>query len=633
MERKLYSEVDKISYIQSKSYSEFMDYVINTVLYVLNPQGKLPPKLKEQNLWFIFASSLPNLAAKVDFDKWILIIDKEEVKAKYLEVQRLFQQNYQPDNNLTYYPLHMIKSSNSSKFVHGLPYIEIMNKWEWEFNHDSAKLRDYIEVYRDKLHIDDCVEIVSATVIWRFIYLRIKNGGYDITIPMWYSTKHETFTTRENYSIELVDSLGNIFSPMWVDFIEYYFSDEEIRENVEKAHKANSRYMLNFFAWRAPEYVTEENYKRYYYHEIEDENMTEEEIFKNYHWILHHFPSWKRVIIEQVNGNNWNYLSTTQDQILPNYWKKHDTPEERDNYNYWKDTYQKELHRLIDLWVDSFRIDLAHGFRKDNDCKLLDSLIFEAVKEAKSEYDKNIFFVLETYDFSYYWWTNPAHFRDWNVDLPYSAVKVYHKDIEDKLAHLREWWGLDNFFWDLVWLFQDMRWIFGEMAAFSTFDDYNLKMIAERSWIKHSYILEMQLLLWKAWFNILSLDRDFLWEDWELIPTVPWWRENNYWSWKFETHRFLSPDEFQKHLDNDILSLYKNSDSMKLLESVWNLPPIKWISIDRAWKKLSFVFEDNSMIVFEFPYLMENWRPYLIESDKKQVKIDDTILSNIEILF
>lgn len=629
MENVFYSEIDKVNFIQSKVYTDFTNFVINTVSYILNPQWKLPPKLKDHNLWYIFASSLPNLAAEVDFDKWIVSIDKDRVKNNYGEVQDLFELKYNPDNNLTYYPLHMIKPSNSSKFVHWLPYIDILEKWENEFDRDSEKLKSYIEKYRDKLHIDSDVNIVSARVVWRSIHLRISNWKFDVTIPLWYSTKREKFYLNDDKSIELVDPVWNIFSPQWVDSIEYYFTDEEIKENVEKAHKQKSKYMLNFFAWRAPEYVTEENYKRYYYHEIDENILDDEDIFSNHSWVVHHFKSWKIVVIEQVNDKNWNYLSTTQDQILPNYWNKYWTEEEKDNFNYWKNIYQRELHRLIDLWVDCFRIDLAHGFRKNNNCKLLDSLIFESIKYARAEYGKNIYFVLETYDFSDYWWTKPATFRDWNINLPYSAVKVYHKDIEDKLANLKEHNWLENFMSDLTWLFQDLRWIYGEMPAFSTFDDFNLKSISEKSWIKHIHILEMQLLLWKAWFNILSLDRDFLWEEWELIPTVPWWAEEIYWSWKFKTHKFLNLDELQKHIEKDILTIYNESDSVKLLEELSSLPTIKWLYIDKNDKKLIFVFDDNTKRVFDFPFLMNDWRPYTISSNSNLQNLSEDLQDEI----
>jgi hypothetical protein len=63
---------------------------------------------------------------------------------------------------------------------------------------------------------------------------------------------------------------------------------------------------------------------------------------------------------------------------------------------------------------------------------------------------------------------------------------------------------------DLKWLFQDIRGIHGEMMAASTFDDYTLYSIAEKSGINFKHILEMEMLLGKAGYNILSLDRDFL---------------------------------------------------------------------------------------------------------------------------
>jgi hypothetical protein len=63
-------------------------------------------------------------------------------------------------------------------------------------------------------------------------------------------------------------------------------------------------------------------------------------------------------------------------------------------------TYKKELYRLVNFGVDSFRIDLAHGFRKNNDCNLLNTLITDIVEYANKKLDKNVYFILETYDFS-----------------------------------------------------------------------------------------------------------------------------------------------------------------------------------------------------------------------------------------
>ncbi|MDP2396072.1 MAG: hypothetical protein Q8S84_02780 [bacterium] len=38
--------------------------------------------------------------------------------------------------------------------------------------------------------------------------------------------------------------------------------------------------MINFFSWRAPEYVTKENYKNYYYFEVEPDLGDEEAVLK-----------------------------------------------------------------------------------------------------------------------------------------------------------------------------------------------------------------------------------------------------------------------------------------------------------------------------------------------------------------
>ncbi|MDP2396073.1 MAG: hypothetical protein Q8S84_02785 [bacterium] len=51
---------------------------------------------------------------------------------------------------------------------------------------------------------------------------------------------------------------------------------------------------------------------------------------------------------------------------------------------------------------------------------------------------------------------------------------------------------------DLKWLFQDIRGIYGEMMAASTFDDYTLYSIAQKSGIDFKHILEMEMFLGKA---------------------------------------------------------------------------------------------------------------------------------------
>lgn len=628
---------------QSRLDSDFMAYTTAMVRYVLNPQGKLPPKLKENNLWFIFATNLLNLAAKIDFSSGIVTVEKEMVIDTYCEIQKILDVEYKPDNNLCYYPLYIMKTSNSSKFIHGLPYIEILKKWYNEFNQNSEELRDFIETLREKLHIDSNIEIVSARVVGRSIYLRMKNDEFDVTIPLWYSTKRETFTRDSWETIELNDSFGNIFSPQWAESINYYFSDEEIKNSIDIAHEQWAKYMINFFAWRAPEYVTANNYKNYYHNIVED-FMSDEEAIKHYDWVLHHFNDGERVIIKQVNDKNWNFLSSTQDQILPNYWNRKGNEQEQENYKYWKNTYEKELIRLINLWVDSFRIDLAHGFRKNNDCNLLNTLITDIIEYAKKEYDKKIYFILETYDFSNFWGTNPATFRDWNNSLPYPAIKVYHKETEDKLTDVKGYNWLENLIGDLHWLYQDIRGIYGEMMAASTFDDYTLYDIAEKSGIDYKCILEMEMLLGKAGYNILSLDRDFLWEHWEIIPTVPGGREQSYGTGKFSTHSFSSKDEFQVRTDNNSKTIYEKSEAVKILKRISDFPEIKGLTIDKSSKKLMFIFDDNSRRVFDFSDLMNWWQPYteiskelpkmLLEKDIQNLikleELEDELASNLK---
>ncbi|MDP2396071.1 MAG: hypothetical protein Q8S84_02775 [bacterium] len=58
-----------------------------------------------------------------------------------------------------------METSNSSKFIHGLPYVEILEKWNGEFEQNPLKLKVFIEKLRDKLHIDSDLEIVSAKVV------------------------------------------------------------------------------------------------------------------------------------------------------------------------------------------------------------------------------------------------------------------------------------------------------------------------------------------------------------------------------------------------------------------------------------------------------------------------------------
>lgn len=597
------------SELQSRLDTELMNYVSSMVRYIINPQNKLPPNLKENNLWFIFASNLLNLAAKPDFKTGIVKVDRDDVIESYYDLQSIMNIEYKPDNNLTYYPLYMIKTSNSSKFIHGLPYVDILEKWEKEFEQNPEKLVKYIEKQRARLHIDDDIEIVSAKVVGRSIHLRIKNELFDVTIPLWYSTKHQLFTNKNWETIELNDCYWNIFSPQWTDAINYYLTDEEIKQNIENAHNQWARYMVNFFAWRAPEYVSEENYKHYYHSEV-DTDLSDEEAIRQYDWVLHHFKNNKRVIVKQVNDKDWNFLSSTQDQILPNYGTKNWTDTEKNNYNYWKNTYEKELYRLVNLWVDSFRIDLAHWFRKNNDCDLLYTLISDLVVYAELKLKKKIFFVLETYDFSNFWGTTPATFRDWNNNFSYPAVKVYHKETEEKFSDIKSFNWLDHLIQDLHWLLQDIRGIHGEMMAASTFDDFTLFDIAKNSGIDFKHILEMEMLLGKAGYNILSLDRDFLWEHWEIIPTVPGWHEEHYGTGKFITHSLSSSDEFQIHLDKNSKSIYESSDSINTLRKINDYWEISWISIDKNNKKLIFHFSNNSKRIFDFHILMNGWIPY-----------------------
>ena len=626
--------------------SPFMVYLTAMTRYLLNPDEKLPPRLKENSSGYIFVSNINNLGTKVDFKNGRLDIDIEKAIETYKKIQNRFAESFNPDDNLTFYPINIIKSSNSSKFIHGLPYRKILWKRKEEFEENPDKLKKYIEEHRKKLHIDDDVEIVSTKIRnWR-VQLRMKVWGiHDVTMQIGYPTKSETRYDEKWNSINMIDPLGNLFSPQWVDDITYNISDEKIKELADNAHENWAKFMMNFFAWRAPEYVTEENYKHYYYEEIGDNMPDTDEVNDNAMrdgYVLHRFSNNKLVRIKLV----WweNNLAHTQDQLMPNYWNK----EEKENFNYWKKVYQKNLHNLIDLGVDSFRIDLAHGFGKEDDFTLFKSLIKEATLYAKTKYNKKISFTLETYDYSQVKWewkvkTTPESFLEWNNELSYPAIKVYHKKTEE---YLLEIWNkendedkllvLDKLMEDFRRLFQDPHKGNYQMMTASSFDDFTLSKIAETVGIEHKHIEEFKILLGKACYNVFSLDRDFLWDKWEIIPSVPGGHrvegeeeeEEEEEEWKVDTHTISNDEEFLEKISKDPEVIFYESEWIKILNSLKTRSKVTGLSI--IDKKLIFTFRSGRRRIFDFEKLIKWWIPYTEYSVERPKKVDEKDMKNLK---
>ena len=617
--------------LQWKIDSRFMKYITEMTRYVLNPDNKLPPKLKENNSGYTFVTNINDLATDVDFEKGIINTNIEESIKCYKKIQECFSDHYNPDNNLTYYPINLIKSSNSSKFIHGLPYGKILWEKRTEFEKNPDKLKEYIESFREKLHIDKNVEIVSAKIRNDRIQLRMKIGDkHDVTMAIGYPTKQEVRYNEDWEAIDVFDSNGNLFSPQWVNDVIYNISDEKIKQLADNANKNWAEFMMNFFAWRAPEYVTEENYKHYYYEEVGENISDTDDVNDNAMrdgYVLHRFSNNKLVRIKLVWWDN--NLAYTQDQIMPNYWNTNWNKEEKENFNYWKKTYQKNLNFLIDKGVSKFRIDLAHGFGKGNDFNLFKDIIKDGIKYAKSKKNKKISFTLETYDFSYFeWGTEPANFRDWNndLDLTYPAIKVYHKNTEDYLLNLHSPDWLNELMNNFRWLLQDIRASHGEMMTAASYDDYPLFEIAEKAWIQHKYILEFQILLGKAGYNIFSLDRDFLWHRWELNPSVPGGKAVEGVQWKFETHKHIDGDEFLNKIKKDTKTIFYESEWIKILKKLKNRSKLTWISI--VYNKVIFNFESWRRRIFDFESLMNWWKPYT-----EYTKENPEVLSNNDMFF
>ena len=616
----------RVEELQKRLDSDLMRDITAKVWFIICPQGKLSPEIKNNNFGFILATNLLNLVAEVNLETWIIDVDKKKILNNYLELMTLMANEFNVKNNLTFYPLFLIEPSNSSKFVHGLPYVEINNKWnnEDEFNQESDKLKAFIEGFRDKIHIDENLEIVSTKVVNWQVLIRFKVDSLELTMLIGYSTKHEKFDIN-GVEIEFIDWFGNIFSQK--NDADQVLTDEELRISIEKAHSLWAKYMTNYYSWRSPEYVTEDNYKNFYYHEI-DNKMSDEEGILAHKWVLYHFSNWLRVVVENVHGGFWNFLAHTQDQLMPDYWDKDWSPEEIRKFNYWHNVYIKKFRHHIDLGVDSFRIDLAHGFGKKN-FDLFKWLIRESIEYADIKYNKNINFVLETYDNTEFWGTKPAEFRDWNCDLPFPAVKVYHKDIEEEFSKLKDDWTLRNLMKTLKFLLQDIRGVNWEMMALTTFDDHTLFDIAKKSGIAMEHILELQILLWKTGFNILSLDRDFQWLQWELIPTAPGWHEKFTDSWIFDTHNLLRWEELMKFIKSGAKIFFKESVWFNVLSRIRNLPDVTGLTIDDSNYTIIFTFEDNSQRIFNLEELRDWSEPYTVESAKKIEMLDVDTYDNL----
>ena len=621
--------------MQSEGDSDIIDIMTEMGCFFINPRWKLPPRLRKDNMWLVLAKSVISPWASiedctVDKTRRIIKIDHTQLKERYHWFIKWFSETFQARNNLTIYSIFLNEASNSSKFIHGINLPEVVDKWEWEWRQGEEKtadqvekkaderaneqLKEYIESMRNVLHIDEDLEIVSAKLVKHGTYtertdretfvkpiykihLHFKADWQDTTIAFGYPTKRTSHDLGDGKSAWFINGMWNDFSPKWVEEIERLFSDEEIREITAELEQRKAKWAINFFIWRAPEYITKENYKFYHRHPVRDW-MSDDDALKEYHWVLKHFPAtegeewstqnenweWEiRVIVELVSDAHGSELYATQDQVLPDYWKRYWDKKEKEKFNYWKNVFFQDIKKSIDNWESVLRVDLAHSFFVEWEDRMLEELIKDAVNYA----GRKVYFVLETYN---KYKSKIDTFRDRNNGLPYPAIKVYHKQIEDNLFELQNGDWPDNLMWDLNWLLQDLRWIFGEMAAIATYDDHSLAVVAERSGIPAKALLEMILLLWKAWFNAFLLDRDFKLLRWQICP-MPWWND--------ETHLFPDIEELRARKE-DFEDRYKESRWAQILEEINSLWDIKGIDLDPDNKTLIFFFKCGTKKIFNF---------------------------------
>ncbi|NTV52176.1 MAG: hypothetical protein HGA76_04075, partial [Candidatus Firestonebacteria bacterium] len=561
----------------------------NRLLFSL-AKGKAIKLEVPDNLGLVLGLNVRGLGAKLtEGPKWIS--DPDLMQTNIRETTKLFDPSLFKNLNLTYYLFGALKSSDSSKPVHGLDYAALRKE-----NPDNLTAALNREL--GKFAFETPVKVIKAAWVDRFSLAATFEMGEQqkkFSLVMGYHTKQADYTW-EGQKFHVSENLGNPFSPG----TDFWMEPKVLAGLIEKIHAQGKKSGLDFYIWQAMEDVTEETYKHFYYKEINgyDENRSDFEILAAHgnEGVVHTFPGGKRVWIQ--NRKHLNKSEYAQDQLVPDLGKKDgDSREEVENYAYWKNKFTLRLQTLVDLGVDMLRVDLAHEINKGMDFTLLHELVKETVEYARHK-GRKLYFVFETY--SYY-----AHekqtFENWNNELPYPAIKNYNKDFMVNSFAFSPNAGIGPVMDVLQRQLTDSKAAASALLFPSNFDEASSVDQALARGVDHQAFIDFFILLAIVGNSFLLL-RDFLQQPDEAWPVVGGER-NNEEEGIYISHRFFTQAGFENLMRHPVPEQIRDSAAFHTLQS--NLQSKLVGGKLLADGHVLFLFKDGSLRIFDLLSMLD----------------------------
>jgi len=532
-------------------------------------------RIDTDNLGLAFPCNLAALGEQISEDGRP-VINPSRAYEQVLQMMSIFQQHRLPgmDQNLTFYLFGLLKTSDSSHLIHGLDYKALEGK-------NPDELKAMLESQRSAFGLNENFIINRAKLLGpNQLFLEVNIKGRTVSMTIGYPTKHDHYDFQGK-SITLSETYGNFFSPRGGDELELLLTDDQIRNAAVQAHAAGGKAMVDFYAWRAPEYVTEDNY-RFFYHQFVDAAVPDEELIAraNNRGVILHLSDGRKVLVEKRQDS--------QDQLVPDLGHKTSSdPLEREKYEYWKALYQRQLRKMVDLGVDSFRIDLAHEMNKGGDFNLLQDLIKDTVDYA-SQTGGKAYFLLETYAFHGF---KPL-FRSWNDQFDYPAVKSYYDDF---LHNLRER-NTAGMLGSLMWLLSPEGRA-SEAAFNSNYDEMSFKDVAATMGLDEKGMTRLLLLLASAGMNGIVQPEEMASLAGSLVPPPGGERGNDN---GYISHKHPSQAEFQLLMKKSMAEILMTGEALQAFTQEGRTLE----SIEIAAQSMILRFEDGSETTANIPEML-----------------------------
>ncbi|MBN1621468.1 MAG: class I SAM-dependent methyltransferase [Endomicrobiales bacterium] len=543
-------------------------------------EGKLPKQLEEGNLGMIFVLPVHDFGVMLDDLKSIFLFRCEEALAN---MWKFFRMTVGKAKGKTTYIFGIWETSYISRLVHSLDHEEITRIVEADGQ--RGDLVTYLNKVCGEYEIDESWKILEASYdkFTHSLYIHVDyNGSEFSTIIGYYPNKLDVYLAKDGYFIEHRDDSGNPFSPMG-ETLACVFSETKLKEMVGHERKLGNNIMVDWYGWRSPDSITENNYMFFAHNDITNDTRSDEEILRGYRGtnqsgVLIRTQSGKKIVV-LFRGINEH---RSQDQVFPDFGRKgaqsnpskefvglqrkgiqpailaqenmreEITDEQR--FEFWRVHHFNDFKKLIDVGVNGVRVDLAQDLRSPkedpgNEHQLLKQVMLDALEYARTQKQK-FYFELETYADQ-----DKEMFRRWNEEFKeiygYYPIKLYCKSLFDLLL-AKDGQAFIN---SLHQLINSEKNALTDTIFLGNYDDDSILDSIPDKQLRDEFT-ELFLYLGRTGFNVLFYFRDLI--ELEDLKPVPGGTPG-------KTHKFASLEDTLRRMEKSPPQLFKESNAYEVI--------------------------------------------------------------------